>query len=219
MPSRFPQPPIDSREAAIGAGLSYASTDAPGLRRRRTGRGFSYIDAANRRIRDRILLDRIRALGVPPAWTNVWICAEPHGHIQAVGFDERGRKQYRYHADFREAREEAKFERILLFAEVLPVVRQRVAEDMAKPGLGRDKVLASVVHLLETTMIRVGNATYAKDNKSYGLTTLLNRHVKVEGAELRFHFKGKSGKVWRLSLRDRRIARVVRTCHSFRATL
>jgi DNA topoisomerase-1 len=129
-----------------------------------------------------------------------------------MGCDEKGRRQYRYHAAFREVREGAKFEHMMVFAEALPALRRRIASDMATPGLGRDKVLASVVHLLETTMIRVGNATYAKANKSYGLTTLLNRHVKVDGAELKFHFKGKSGKIWRLQVRDRRIAQIVKTC-------
>jgi DNA topoisomerase-1 len=142
----------------------------------------------------------------------VWICPDPHGHIQAVGEDEKGRRQYRYHAKFREVRESVKFDHMTAFAETLPRLRRQVANDMVRPGLGRAKVVATVVNLLETRMIRVGDRNYARDNKSYGLTTLLGRHVKVEGSELRFHFKGKSGKIWRLSIRDRRVARIIRTC-------
>jgi DNA topoisomerase-1 len=203
---------VASRDAAESAGLIYASTDAPGIARRRAGKGFSYRSARGDPIDDPATLKRIRALVIPPAWTDVWICPAAKGHIQAVGFDEKARKQYRYHAAFREVRDGAKFEHTMVFAEALPGLRRQIARDMAEPGLGRDKVLATVVHLLETTMIRVGNATYARDNKSYGLTTLLNRHVKVDGTELKFHFKGKSGKTWRLSIRDRRIARTVKTC-------
>jgi DNA topoisomerase I len=203
---------VDSRDAAETAGLTYASTDAPGLTRRRAGKGFSFRSSLGAPITDKASLKRIRALAIPPAWTDVWICPDPRGHIQAVGVDEKGRKQYRYHTSFREVRDEAKFEHMMVFADALPALRRQIALDMAKTGLGRDKVLATVVHLLETTMIRVGNATYAKENKSYGLTTLLNRHVKVDGPELKFHFKGKSGKTWRLRVRDRRIARIVKTC-------
>jgi DNA topoisomerase-1 len=202
----------DSRDAAESAGLTYASTDTPGVTRRRAGKGFSYRTPRGELATDTATLKRIRALVIPPAWTGVWICPDAKGHIQAVGFDEKGRKQYRYHAAFREVRDGAKFEHTMVFADALPGLRRQIAIDMAKPGLGREKVLATVVHLLETTMIRVGNATYAKENKSYGLTTLLNRHVKVDGTELKFHFKGKSGKTWRLSIRDRRIARTVKTC-------
>ncbi len=207
-----PKVVAESQEAAEAAGLVYTSTDTPGLTRRRTGTGFSYRTPRGERVTDKATLQRIKALVIPPAWTDVWICPDPKGHIQAVGVDEKGRKQYRYHTAFREVRDGAKFEHMMVFAEALPALRRRIALDMAKPGLGRDKVLATVVHLLETTMIRVGNATYAKENKSYGLTTLLNRHVKVDGTELKFHFKGKSGKTWRLSVRDRRIAKIVKTC-------
>jgi DNA topoisomerase-1 len=206
------QTSVDGRDAAEAAGLAYVSSAAPGLSRRRTGRGFVYTDAAGQRMSDPAALKRIRSLAIPPAWTHVWICPDANGHIQAVGYDERGRKQYRYHPKFREVREEVKFEHMMVFAQSLPGIRRQVAAHMAAPGLGRSKVLATVVHLLETTMIRVGNKTYAKENKSYGLTTLLNRHVMVDGAELRFHFKGKSGKTWRLGIRDRRIARIVKTC-------
>jgi DNA topoisomerase I len=207
-----PQTIVDCRDAAEAAGLRYASADAPGISRRRVGKGFTYRDVDGSRLRDVTALKRIRALVIPPAWSAVWICPDPDGHIQAVGFDEKGRKQYRYHPKFREVREGVKFEHMMLFADALPGLRNRVAADMAAPGLGRTKVLATVVHLLETTMIRVGNETYAKENKSYGLTTLLVRHVRIDGAELKFHFKGKSGKTWRLSVRDRRIAKIVKSC-------
>jgi len=196
-----------------GAGeLIHISIAAPGISRRRVGKGFSYLGPDGARITDRRELGRIRALVIPPAWTQVWISSDPNGHIQAVGFDAKGRKQYRYHPQFREQRDSAKFERLVAFAEALPALRARVAKDMRVAGLGRNKVLATVVHLLETTMIRVGNAAYARDNKSYGLTTLRNRHVKIDGGALRFDFKGKSGKIWRLSIHDRRIARIVRAC-------
>jgi len=184
----------------------------PGISRRRTGKGFCYRDARGARLTDVVQLKRIRSLAIPPAWTAVWICPNPEGHIQALGFDDKGRRQYRYHPDFRAQREGVKFEHMIEFAGVLPRIRQRVAADMAAPGLDRTKVLATVVHLLETTMIRVGNEAYARQNKSYGLTTLRTRHVKVDGSELRFHFKGKSGKAWRLNIRDRRIARIVKSC-------
>jgi DNA topoisomerase-1 len=207
-----PQIIVDSRDAAEAVGLVYVSADDPGLTRRRAGKGFAYWDAAGHRVSDPAVLQRIRALAIPPAWTRVWISADPDGHIQAVGHDDRGRRQYRYHARYREVREGVKFEHMMAFAEALPRVRGKVAADMSAPGLGRAKVLATVVHLLETTMIRIGNSTYARENGSFGLTTLLNRHVKVEGAELRFQFKGKSGKVWRLGVHDRRIARIVRSC-------
>lgn len=207
-----PESIVDGREAAATAGLFYAETDAPGIVRRRVGKGFSYLAPNGRRVADPVVLSRIRALAIPPAWTSVWICPRANGHIQAVGFDDKGRKQYRYHARFREVRESAKFEHMMAFAEALPRLRRQVATDMAARGLGRGKVLATVVYLLETTMIRVGNEAYAKQNKSFGLTTLLARHVDVAGADLKFHFKGKSGKEWRLSVHDRRIARIVKGC-------
>lgn len=207
-----PQVVVDSKDAAESAGLTYASTDGPGIGRRRAGGGFSYADAKGRRIADKAELARIRSLAIPPAWTSVWICPDPNGHIQAAGLDQKGRKQYIYHAQFREVREGAKFEHMMAFAEALPALRARVAEDMGAGGLCRRKVLATVVQLLETTMIRVGNASYAKENRSYGLTTLRSRHVKVNGGELRFDFKGKSGKTWRLSIRDRRVAKIVKNC-------
>ncbi len=207
-----PQTIVDSKDAAESAGLTFAALEHPGITRRRAGKGFSYRGAGGERVTDKGTLSRIRSLAIPPAWKRVWICSDPNGHIQAWGYDEKGRKQYRYHPKFREVREGLKYEHMMAFADALPALRQRVREDMSAPGMGRKKVLATVVHLLETTMIRVGNGSYAKENKSYGLTTLLNRHVQIQGSELKFHFKGKSGKEWRLSIRDRRIARIVKSC-------
>ncbi|MBS0408720.1 MAG: DNA topoisomerase IB [Proteobacteria bacterium] len=201
-----------ARQDARAARLVHVSPDQPGIARRRTARGFSYRGPDGATVRDAQTLARIRSLAVPPAWEDVWICARPNGHLQAVGVDQKGRRQYRYHPRFRAVRDEAKFEHLLAFAEGLPALRARIAEDMARPGLGRDKVLATVAHLLEATMIRVGNEAYAKANGSFGLATLRNRHVTIEGGALRFHFKGKSGKEWRVGLRDRRVARIVRAC-------
>jgi DNA topoisomerase-1 len=199
-------------DAASAAGLRHVSDEGPGLSRRRSGKGFSYRDAKGAPVQDKAVLARIRTLAIPPAWTDVWICPRANGHIQATGRDARGRKQYRYHPDWRLARDATKYEHIMEFAHGLPRLRARVATDMARRGLGREKVLATVTHLLDTTLIRVGNEDYAQANQSYGLTTLRNRHVAVEGGELRFHFKGKSGKMWKLRLRDRRVAKVVRAC-------
>jgi len=193
-------------------GLRYVCDDAPAIRRRRAGKGFVHLDARGRRVADAVVLKRVRSLVIPPAWTDVWICAAADGHIQATGRDAKGRKQYRYHADYREAREQSKYEHLVEFAEVLPRLRTRVAEHMSLRGLPREKVLATVVHLLETTLIRVGNDEYAKANESYGLTTLKSKHVAVEGSEVRFRFIGKSGKQWSLAMRDRRVARIIRAC-------
>lgn len=204
--------PADPREAAEAAGLVYVSDEDRGIRRERKGDGFAYFKPNGDPLTDEATLERIRKLAIPPAYVDVWICAKANGHLQATGRDARGRKQYRYHPQFREAREENKYEHMLEFARALPAIRSRLAEHMALRGLPREKVLATVVHLLETTLIRVGNDDYAKQNKSYGLTTLRNPHVKVEGSELRFQFKGKSGKTWRLQVRDRRIAKIVRAC-------
>ena len=203
---------IDAKISAEHAGLRYTNLDTPGITRRKVGKGFSFRSPDGQRVTSPEGIQRIRSLAIPPAWTDVWISPDPRGHIQAIGKDERGRRQYRYHSKFREVRESAKFEHLIAFAESLPSLRARVKSDMAKPGLGHSKVLATVVHLLETTMIRVGNAAYARDNKSYGLTTLLNRHVSIDGAELRFNFTGKSGKTWCLNFRDRRVARIVKNC-------
>jgi DNA topoisomerase I len=200
----------DPVESARAAGLRYVSEDSSGIRRRRAGRGFVYLDADGRRVRDAETLRRIRALVIPPAWRDVWISSAPTGHIQAVGRDARGRKQYRYHARWREVRDETKYTRMLVFARTLPRVRARVAHDLARPGLPREKVLATIVRLLETTLIRVGNQEYARANKSFGLTTLRTRHVDVAGTEVRFEFRGKGGKVHAVGVRDPRVARIVR---------
>jgi DNA topoisomerase-1 len=212
MPRRARRIVTDSVESARAAGLGYVSEDRPGLARRRVGHGFVYVDADGHRVRDRATLARIRALAIPPAWTQVWICASPHGHIQAVGRDARRRKQYRYHPRWRAARDETKYERMLAFARTLPTIRARVRADLARSGLPRDKVLATVVRFLETTLIRVGNAEYARTNRSFGLTTLRARHVAVRGAMLRFHFRGKGGKEHAVDVRDPRLARIVRRC-------
>lgn len=202
----------DAREAAEAAGLVYVSDEDRGLRRERSGDTFAYFKANGDAVSDEATLERIRKLAIPPAWTDVWICPRATGHLQATGRDVKGRKQYRYHPQFREVRESTKYEHMLEFARALPAIRAKVAEHMALRGLPREKVLATVVHLLETTLIRVGNDDYARTNKSYGLTTLRDPHVKIDGSELRFQFKGKSGKIWRLQVKDRRIAKVVRAC-------
>ena len=202
--------PDELKQAAEEAGLSYVSDDQPGIRRRKAGKGFAYLRPDGSRVADEATLARIRSLAIPPAYTDVWICPKANGHIQATGRDAKGRKQYRYHPRFREARDSNKYEHMLEFAESLPAIRAAVDRDMGLRGLPREKVLATVVHLLETTMIRVGNADYVKQNKSYGLTTLRDRHVDVDGSELKFRFKGKSGKTWQLSVRDRRVAKIVK---------
>jgi DNA topoisomerase-1 len=194
------------------AGLTYASDDEPGIRRERAGTGFRYRLPGGRILRDAAERRRIRALAIPPAWTDVWICPSASGHIQATGRDAKGRKQYKYHAQWREVRDADKYDRMLEFARLLPRIRARLSADMARRGITRERVLATVASLLDRTLIRVGNDEYAKENASYGLTTLLDRHLEVKGEELRFQFKGKSGKSWKLAIRDRRIARIVRGC-------
>jgi DNA topoisomerase-1 len=187
-------------------GLRHSTDRRPGITRRRSGRGFSYRDADGNVVRDRETLARIRSLAIPPAWTDVWICPYPNGHLQATG------KQYRYHPRFRRGRDAAKFERLVAFANALPAIRSRVDEDLARPGLPKEKVLAAVVRLLELTLIRVGNEEYARLNRSFGLTTLRDRHADVEGSSIRFRFRGKSGRQHEVGLRDRRLAAIVRKC-------
>jgi len=194
------------------AGLRYSSDSKPGISRRRRGRGFEYDFADGRRVKDKLTLKRIRSLVIPPAWTRVWICPDENGHIQATGRDARGRKQYRYHPDWREQRDENKFDRITAFARVLPRIRRRTKRDLARRGMPREKVLATVVRLLETTLIRVGNDEYARENDSYGLTTMRNHHAKVNGTQVCFTFRGKSAKKHEISLRDPQLARIVRRC-------
>ena len=193
-------------------GLRYVCDSGPAIRRRRAGNGFVYLDAKGRRVTSGDTLQRIRSLVIPPAWTDVWICAAADGHIQATGRDAKGRKQYKYHAEYREAREQSKYQHLFDFAAALPTIRAVVADHMSLRGLPREKVLATVVHLLERTLIRVGNDEYARANQSYGLTTLRSEHVAVEGAQVRFQFTGKSGKQWSLAMRDRRVARIIRAC-------
>ena len=203
---------VDPKDAAESAGLRYVSDARPGISRRKSGNGFTYIRADGSKLSEAAVLRRIKALAIPPAWADVWICPAPDGHIQATGRDAKGRKQYRYHPGFREVREGTKYEHVVEFADALPDIREKVRQHMALRGLPREKVLATVVHLLETTLIRVGNDDYAKQNNSYGLTTLKNRHVAVDGNEVRFRFNGKSGKQWSLRVKDRRVAKIIRAC-------
>jgi DNA topoisomerase I len=203
---------VDPRNAAEYAGLRYVSDARPGIRRKKAGTGFTYTRLDGARLSEKDVLKRIKSLAIPPAWTDVWICPFADGHIQATGRDARGRKQYRYHTRFREVRDSTKYEHVVAFADALPGLRQRVKEHMALRGLPREKVLATVVHLLETTLIRVGNDEYAEQNSSYGLTTLKNRHVAVDGNEVRFRFSGKSGKQWSLRVRDKRVAKIIKAC-------
>jgi DNA topoisomerase-1 len=201
-----------SAKSAQVAGLRYVTDDKPGVRRERCGHGFRYRSSEGRIIRARHTLKRIRSLVIPPAWTDVWICPLDHGHLQATGRDERGRKQHLYHPRWREVRDQTKFDRLMDFARALPGIRQRLRHDLAREGLSREKILATVVRLLEVSLIRVGNEEYARDNQSYGLTTMKNRHARVRGAKIKFHFRGKSGKVHVVEVEDRRIARIVRAC-------
>jgi DNA topoisomerase-1 len=197
-------------QSARVAGLRHVSDAGPGLTRKRAADGFRYLNAEGRAVRDRATLARIRALAIPPAWENVWICPREDGHLQATGRDARGRKQYRYHAQWREVRDETKYGRMATFGRALPRIRRRVRRDLALPELPREKILATVVRLLETTFIRVGNEEYARENSSFGLTTLRGRQVKVNGARIRFNFRGKSGVEHAIELHDRRMAGIVR---------
>jgi DNA topoisomerase I len=211
-PAESGAPVVDPKDDAETAGLRYVSDNRPGIGRRASGKGFTYRRPDGSRLSDPRALWRIRSLAIPPAWTDVWICPFADGHIQATGRDARGRKQYRYHPRFRDVRESTKYERLIGFADALPAMRAKVREHMALRGLLREKVLATVVHLLETTLIRVGNDDYAKQNKSYGLTTLKNRHVAVNGSEVRFRFVGKGGKQWSLTVKNRRVAKIIKAC-------
>jgi DNA topoisomerase-1 len=200
----------DPVEVAEDAGLRYVSDDQPGYTRKKKGDDFEYFDTDGKRIRDETRLLRLRRLAIPPAYTDVWICPSPNGHIQATGRDARGRKQYRYHERWREARDENKYDRMLVFGKALPKIRRRVNKDLKKRSLPRNKVLATVVQLLERTFIRVGNEEYAKENKSYGLTTMRSHHVDVTGEKLIFSFKGKSGIRHEVGVKDRRLAKIIR---------
>ena len=202
----------DPHAAARAAHLHYVSDKKPGITRVREGDGFAYRHPDGSPVTDEGTLERIRHLAIPPAYTDVWVCRDPKGHLQAVGRDVRGRKQYRYHPRWREVRDEAKYSKMLVFGRVLPQIRARVREDLARHGLPREKVLAAIVALLEKTMIRIGNEEYAKTNNSYGLTTMLRRHVRVHGGHLAFDFRGKHGIQHHIDLDDPRLARVVARC-------
>ena len=202
----------EARAHARLAGLRYVDDRRPGLRRVPTRRGFDYRRPDGSSVRDEATLRRIQSLAVPPAWTDVWICGDERGHLQATGRDARGRKQYRYHPAWRATRDEAKYERTLGFGKALPKIRRRVARDLARRGLPREKVLAAVVKLLEVTLIRVGNDEYARANNSFGLTTLQDEHARIAGDRLSFRFRAKSGKQFDIRMRDRRLARIVARC-------
>jgi DNA topoisomerase I len=206
------EPVLDPLAAARAASLRYVSDTMPGITRRRSGSGFTYRDPDGRTIRDPAVLRRIKSLAIPPAWQSVWICPYANGHIQAVGRDARGRKQYHYHARWREVRDEAKYGRMLLFGSVLPRIRGRVQHDLALPDLPRERILGVLVRLLETTLARIGNIEYAKDNKSFGLTTLRNRHARVKGRSVELDFRGKHGIAHHLEVHDARLARIIRIC-------
>ncbi len=204
--------PASPEKAAKSAGLIYVSDERKGIARKRHGKAFTYQAPDGKAMRDLATLRRIKSLAIPPAWTEVWICPRDDGHIQATGRDARGRKQYRYHPHWREVRDESKYDRMMAFGEALPRIRRRVRRDLKTRGMSREKVLAAVVRLLETTLIRVGNDEYAQSNKSYGLTTLRNTHAKVHGDAIAFDFVGKSGKHHRIDTRDARLARMIHRC-------
>ena len=205
---------IDPVESANLIGLRYVRQQGLGIRRRRSGKGFVYLDTSGKKLADNEVLTRIRSLVIPPAWTDVWICPSANGHLQAVGRDAKGRKQYRYHPLYRRIRDQTKFERMLIFGRVLPAIRKRVRNDLMLPGSPKAKVLAAIVKLLETSCIRIGNEDYAVENHSYGLTTLRNKHVRVHGGVIHFHFKGKSGQVHDIDVDDLQLARTLRNCQS-----
>jgi DNA topoisomerase IB len=204
---------LEAAQMAVEAGLIYVSDTEPGIRRRRAGKSFKYLTPDNRPLRAVDVLKRIASLAVPPAYRDVWICARPRGHLQATGRDARGRKQYRYHPEWRQVRDSAKFDRMVLFGDALPKLRRKLKRDLALPGLPREKVLAVVVTLLDTTRVRIGNTEYARDNKSFGLTTLRNRHVSfVSDGRAVLNFRGKGGVPHEVVIDDKRIVRIVRRC-------
>jgi DNA topoisomerase I len=211
---RVSEPAIatDPTQAAKAAGLRYATDKRPGIQRKRAGKAFRYNALDGQSIRDPEILARIRSLAIPPAWEEVWICPSPLGHIQATGRDEKGRKQYRYHPRWREVRDGAKYDRMMAFGRTLPQLREQTDRDLALPGLPRRKVVAAIVQLLEQSLIRVGNDEYAKANHSFGLTTMFDKHVALDGASIQFKFRGKSGIRHKIDIRDRRLARIVKRC-------
>ena len=197
---------------ALPPDLHYVDDTAPGITRKKLRGKFCYFDPTGQRITDAAEIQRINALVVPPAYTDVWICTDPRGHLQATGLDARGRKQYRYHPRWREVRDADKYSRMLEFGRALPRLRKRLEEILAQPGFSRDKVLATVITLLDVTLIRVGNPQYARENRSYGLTTLRNKHVEVNGSAIAFQFRGKSGVEHQITVKDRRLARIIKRC-------
>jgi DNA topoisomerase I len=203
---------IDPQDTAVLAGLKYISDEQPGITRVRRGKGFIYLDSRGEPVTNERTIQRIKSLVIPPAWNNVWICSTANGHIQSTGRDVKGRKQYIYHPEWDEIRNQTKFFRMVNFGKALPAIRKRVDEDLDKKGFPREKILALIINLLEKTYIRVGSEEYAKNNGSYGLTTLRNKHISVEGSHIKFLFKGKSGKLWQVAYKDRRIARLVKQC-------
>jgi DNA topoisomerase-1 len=204
-----PVPNSDPPAAAKAAGLRYVNDNRPGIRRERDGEAFRYLDPDGDTVGDEATLKRIKSLAIPPAWTDVWICQYANGHLQATGRDARGRKQYRYHPRWRDVRDEVKYERMIKFGQALPAIRREVDRALKLPGLPREKVLATIVYLLEVTMMRIGNDEYVRENRSYGLTTLRNRHVKIDGSDVEFRFRGKSGVFHKVHVHDRRLARII----------
>lgn len=202
----------DPVKSAQKAGLRYVSDERPGITRKGAGRGFSYIDVNGDRITDTAERKRLEALSIPPNFTDVWICPLPNGHLQATGRDAKGRKQYIYHSDWRKFRSQSKFNRMVLFGAHLPQIRSTTDKHLKRRNLSREKVLATVVQLLETTLIRVGNDQYARQNRSFGLTTMRDRHVEISGSKVKFEFRGKSGINHEIELQDRRLARIVKSC-------
>jgi DNA topoisomerase-1 len=200
---------VPVQEAAEEAGLIYVTDSMPGITRKRVGEDFAYYGPDGKKIKDKPTLERIRSLAIPPAYEDVWVCPLADGHLQATGKDARGRKQYRYHPRFREVRDQSKYSRMVDFGKALPKIHERIDRDLSLKGFPREKVLATIVYLLEKSLIRVGNEEYAKENKSYGLTTMKNRHVKVEGQDIKFSFMGKSHVKHKITLHDRKLARVV----------
>jgi DNA topoisomerase I len=203
---------IPNAADAKAVGLRYVSDSARGFNRKKSGKSFKYFDSEGNKITDENILLRIKKLVIPPAWKNVWICPQENGHLQATGRDARGRKQYRYHQNWRKVRDENKYGKLILFAENLPLIRKKTDEDLKLPGLPREKVIALVVRLLELTCIRIGNEEYAKQNQSFGLTTMRDQHVEISGSKVKFEFKGKSGKMHSIGLEDKQLARLVKKC-------
>lgn len=207
-----PNTQVHPAESARAVGLRYVTDEQPGIRRLRAGEGYRFVDAKDRPVRNEATLKRIRSLAVPPAWTDVWICPDENGHLQATGRDAKGRKQHRYHILWREVRDATKYDRMIEFGDALPRIRRRVTRDLAQRGLSREKVLAAVVRLMDLTFIRVGNDEYAKNNRSFGLTTLRDQHATIRGPRVQFSFRGKSGKSHSITVEDPRLARIVKRC-------